>query len=175
MASGKKPFARRGVLRSCPQSGHRAAAARCPRALKPPHPFCGSGPADRGVDQGTRFYRSRPVRRGQHHSLLPGQDRVPTARETGMDVVPCIRLPGHAPIRAMRAHSPTETTWAGRPAQDRYRATAHKPFSSPDHGATHPGRRNPHNRNRSQTCARGSWFCNCEVSGSGHACRADTG
>ncbi len=32
-----------------------------------PHPFCGSGPADRGVDQGVRFYRSRPVRRGQHH------------------------------------------------------------------------------------------------------------
>ncbi len=31
-----------------------------------PHPFCGSGPADRGVDQGVRFYRSRPVRRGQH-------------------------------------------------------------------------------------------------------------
>ncbi len=35
MASGKKTFARRGALRSCPQSGHRAAAARCPRALKP--------------------------------------------------------------------------------------------------------------------------------------------
>ena len=35
MASGKKPFARRDVLRSCPQSGHRAAAAGCPRALKP--------------------------------------------------------------------------------------------------------------------------------------------
>ncbi len=73
MASGKKPFARRGALRSCPQSGDRAAAARCPRALKPralrtefPHPFCASGPADRGVDQGTRFYRSRPVRRGHH-------------------------------------------------------------------------------------------------------------
>ncbi len=74
MASGKKPFARRDVLRSCPQSGDRAAAARCPRALKPralhaefPHPFCGSGPADRGGDQAVRFYRSRPVRRGQHH------------------------------------------------------------------------------------------------------------
>ncbi len=35
MASGKKPFARRGALRSCPQSGDRAAAARSPRALKP--------------------------------------------------------------------------------------------------------------------------------------------
>ncbi len=35
MASGKKTFARRGALRSCPQSGDRAAAARCPRALKP--------------------------------------------------------------------------------------------------------------------------------------------
>ncbi len=57
MASGKKPFARRGVLRSRPQSGDRAAAAGCPRALHAefPHPFCGSGPADRGVDQGTRF------------------------------------------------------------------------------------------------------------------------
>ena len=76
MASGKKPCARRDALRSCPQSGHRAAAARCPRALKPralksaalhaefPHPYCASGPADRGVDQGTRFYRSRPVRWG---------------------------------------------------------------------------------------------------------------
>ncbi len=79
MASGKKPFARRGALRSCTQSGDRAAADGCPRALKPrvlkpralrtefPHPFCASGPADRGVDQGVRFYRSRPVRRGQHH------------------------------------------------------------------------------------------------------------
>ncbi len=73
MASGKKTFARRDALRSCPQSGDRAAADGCPRALKPralrtefPHPFCASGPADRGVDQGTRFYRSRPVRRGQH-------------------------------------------------------------------------------------------------------------
>ena len=81
MASGKKPCARRDVLRSCPHSGDRAAAAGCPRALKPrvlkprarksaalhaefPHPYCGSGPAGRGVDQGTRFYRSRPVRRG---------------------------------------------------------------------------------------------------------------
>ncbi len=78
MASGKKPFARRGALRSCPHSGHRAAAARCPRALKPralhaefPHPFCGSGPADRGVDQGVRFYRSRPVRR-RHHRYCRG-------------------------------------------------------------------------------------------------------
>ena len=35
MASGKKPFARRDVLRSRPQSGDRAAAAGCPRALKP--------------------------------------------------------------------------------------------------------------------------------------------
>ncbi len=35
MASGKKPCARRDVLRSCPQSGDRAAAAGCPRALKP--------------------------------------------------------------------------------------------------------------------------------------------
>ena len=32
MPSGKKTFARRGALRSCPQSGDRAAAARCPRA-----------------------------------------------------------------------------------------------------------------------------------------------
>ena len=67
----KKPFARRDVLRSCPRSGDRAAAAGCPRVLKPralrtefPQPFCASGPAGRGVDQGTRFYRSRPVRRG---------------------------------------------------------------------------------------------------------------
>ena len=66
----KKTFARRDALRSCPHSGDRAAAAGCPRALKPralraevPHPFCGSGPAGRGVDQGTRFYRSGPVRR----------------------------------------------------------------------------------------------------------------
>ena len=71
MASRKKTFARRDVLRSCPQSGDRAAAAGCPRVLKPralrtefPQPFCASGPAGRGVDQGTRFYRSRPVRRG---------------------------------------------------------------------------------------------------------------
>ncbi len=71
--AAKKPCARRDALRSCPHSGDRAAADGCPRALKPralrtefPHPFCGSGPADRGVDQGTRFYRSRPVRRGQH-------------------------------------------------------------------------------------------------------------
>ena len=71
MASGKKPCARRDVLRSCPHSGHRAAAAGCPRALKPralraevPHPFCASGPADRGVDQTVRFYQPRPVRRG---------------------------------------------------------------------------------------------------------------
>ena len=76
MASGKKPCAQRDVLRSCPHSGDRAAAAGCPRALKPrarksaalhvefPHPFCGSGPAGRGVDQGVRFYRSRPIRRG---------------------------------------------------------------------------------------------------------------
>ena len=70
MASGKKTFARRDALRSCPHSGDRAAAAGCPRALKPrapraevPHPFCGSGPAGRGVDQGTRFYPSGPVRR----------------------------------------------------------------------------------------------------------------
>ena len=70
MASGKKTFARRDALRSCPQSGDRVAAAGCPRALKPralrtevPHPFCGSGPAGHGVDQGTRFYRSGPVRR----------------------------------------------------------------------------------------------------------------
>ena len=35
MASGKKPCARRDVLRSCPHSGDRAAAAGCPRALKP--------------------------------------------------------------------------------------------------------------------------------------------
>ncbi len=35
MASGKKTFARRRVLRSCPQSGDRAAAAGCPRARKP--------------------------------------------------------------------------------------------------------------------------------------------
>ncbi len=34
MASGKKTFARRGALRSCPHSGDRAAAAGCPRALK---------------------------------------------------------------------------------------------------------------------------------------------
>ncbi len=33
MASGKKTFARRGALRSCTQSGDRAPAARCPRAL----------------------------------------------------------------------------------------------------------------------------------------------
>ena len=81
MASGKKPCARRDVLRSCPHSGDRAAAAGCPRALKPrvlkprarksaalhaefPHPYCASGPAGPGADQGTRFYRSRPVRRG---------------------------------------------------------------------------------------------------------------
>ena len=68
--AAKKTFARRDALRSCPQSGDRAAAAGCPRALKPralraevPRPFCGSGPAGRGVDQGTRFYRSGPVRR----------------------------------------------------------------------------------------------------------------
>ena len=30
MASGKKTFARRNALRSCPQSGDRAAAAGCP-------------------------------------------------------------------------------------------------------------------------------------------------
>ena len=76
MASGKKPCARRDVLRSCPHSGGRAAAAGCPRARKPrarksaalhaefPHPYCASGPAGPGVDQGIRFYRSRPVRRG---------------------------------------------------------------------------------------------------------------
>ena len=61
---------------SCEYSGDRAAAAGCPRVLKPrarksaalhaefPHPHCASGPAGRGVDQGIRFYRSRPVRRG---------------------------------------------------------------------------------------------------------------
>ena len=34
MASGKKTFARRDALRSCPHSGDRAAAAGCPRALR---------------------------------------------------------------------------------------------------------------------------------------------
>ena len=96
MASGKKPCARRDVLRSRPHSGDRAAAAGCPRALKPrarksaalhaefPHPYCASGPADRGVDQAVRFYRSRPVRRGNHYcrdgGLLrpgPGELRGP--------------------------------------------------------------------------------------------------
>ena len=98
MASGKKPCARRDALRSCPQSGHRAAAARCSRALKPrarksaalhaefPHPFCASGPAGPGADQGTRFYQPRPVRRGQHHYCRAGgiaRPRVSSAQMSG--------------------------------------------------------------------------------------------
>ncbi len=98
MTSGKKTFARRGVLRSCPQSGDRAAADGCPRALKPPV---------RGIPVPVLRIRSGRSRRRSGcpvlpvpscspgaTPLLPGQDRVPTARETGMDVVPCIRLPG---------------------------------------------------------------------------------
>ena len=107
MASGKKPCARRDVLRSCPQSGNRAAAAGCPRALKPrarksaalhaefPHPFCASGPAGPGIDQGTRFYRSRPVRRGQLHYCRDGDLLRPGPGE--------LRDPGFHPDRCRDA------------------------------------------------------------------------
>ena len=102
MASGKKTFARRDVLRSCPHSGDRAAAAGCPRALKPralraevPHPFCGSGPAGPGADQGTRFYQPRPVRRGQHHYCRDGDPLRPGPGE--------LRDPGFHPHRCRDA------------------------------------------------------------------------
>ena len=112
MASGKKPCARRDVLRSCPHSGDRAAAAGCPRALKPrvlkprarksaalhaefPHPYCASGPAGPGVDQGTRFYRSRPVRRGQLHYCRDGDLLRPGPGE--------LRDPGFHPHRCRDA------------------------------------------------------------------------
>ncbi len=67
MASGKKNLRatwRAPVLPPFRRSGGCRRMSPCPET---PCPFCGSGPADRGVDQGTRFYRSRPVRRGQHH------------------------------------------------------------------------------------------------------------
>ncbi len=90
--AAKKPLRatwRAPVLPAVRRSGGCRRMSPCPET---PSPFCGSGPADRGVDQGVRFYRSRPMPGAT--PLLPGQDRVPTARETGMDVVPCIRSPG---------------------------------------------------------------------------------
>ncbi len=64
MASGKKNLRatwRAPVLPAVRGSGGCRRMSPCPET---PGPFCGSGPAGRGVDQGTRFYRSRPVRRG---------------------------------------------------------------------------------------------------------------
>ena len=93
MASGKKPRARRDVLRSCPHSGHRAAAARCPRALKPrtrksaalhaefPHPYCASGPADRVSIRGPGF--TSPLLFAGATPLLPGRGSAP-ARAGGI-------------------------------------------------------------------------------------------
>ena len=85
MASGKKNLRATGRAPVLP--GDRAAAAGCPRALKPrarksaalhaevPHPYCASGPAGPGADQGTRFYRSRPVRRG--NTIFAGSRNSP--------------------------------------------------------------------------------------------------
>ena len=116
MASGKKPCARRDALRSCPHSGDRAAAAGCPRALKPralraevPHPFCGSGPAGRGVDQGTRFYRSRPVRRGQHR-YCRGRTVCRRRGRRTWTALPCIPLADLPDASSLRFRS-------GRPAR----------------------------------------------------------
>ncbi len=64
MASGKKNLRARWrapVLPAVRGSGGCRRMSPCPET---PGPFCGSGPAGRGVDQGVRFYRSRPVRRG---------------------------------------------------------------------------------------------------------------
>ncbi len=58
-ATGRAP-----VLPPFRRSGGCRRMSPCP---KTPCPFCRSGPADRGVDQAVRFYRSRPVRRGHHH------------------------------------------------------------------------------------------------------------
>ena len=121
MASGKKPRARRDVLRSCPHSGDRAAAAGCPRVLKPrarksaalhaefPHPYCASGPADRGVDQGTRFYRSRPVRRGQHR-YCRGRTVCRRRGRRTWTALPCIPLADLPDASSLRFRS-------GRPAR----------------------------------------------------------
>ncbi len=49
--------------------------------------------------------------------LLPGQDRVPTARETGMDVVPCIRLPG-LPDERRPAYIAADKSLAGHAGRD---------------------------------------------------------
>ena len=93
MASGKKPRARRDVLRSCPHSGDRAAAAGCPRARKPrarksaalhaefPHPFGGSGPADRVSIRGPGF--TSPLLFAGATPLLPGRGSAP-ARAGGI-------------------------------------------------------------------------------------------
>ena len=93
MASGKKPRARRDVLRSCPHSGDRAAAAGCPRALKPrarksaalhaefPHPYCASGPADRVSIRGPGF--TGPLLFAGATPLLPGRGSAP-ARAGGI-------------------------------------------------------------------------------------------
>ncbi len=72
MASGKKNLRatwRAPVLPPFRRSGGCRPMSPCPET---PCPFCGSGPADRGVDQGVRFYRSRPVRR-RHHRYCRGR------------------------------------------------------------------------------------------------------
>ncbi len=95
MASGKKTFARRDALRSCPQSGDRAAAAGCPRALKPR-----ARSADQ-VRQITASIRASgftgPVLFAGGNTIIAGAGPCAMARETGMDpraLHPAARSPG---------------------------------------------------------------------------------
>ncbi len=79
MASGKKPFARRGALRSCTRNSRTRSADQVRQIA-----VSIRGPGFTG-----------PVLFAGATPLLPGQDRAPTARETGMDPVhPAARSPG---------------------------------------------------------------------------------
>ncbi len=171
MASGKKNLRATGRAPVLP--GDRAAAAGCPRALKPralraevPHPFGGSGPAGPGADQGTRFYQPRPVRRGHHHycrdgDLLrpgPGELRDPGS---GLDVSGqmsgCRWL-----ITGLTCAGPVRpVTPPARPPQGRQGRERH-------HGQPCPARRPDH------SCIAQKFGCLVNMMGSSHHFCLDT-
>ena len=90
MASGKKTFARRDALRSCPQSGDRAAADGCPRALVPV--ACARNSRTRSADQVRQIAASirmslpspEKIKSSPSPTLIVSLPPVPTSISSGI-------------------------------------------------------------------------------------------